>query len=64
MNHAIWHLFVIAGSICHFIGVVNYFFQITPESHPEYYAAHWRIGLRDHLDVPILTDLLLYFTSD
>jgi len=23
-NHAIWHLFVLAGSICHYIAVVRY----------------------------------------
>ncbi len=27
-NHAIWHLFVLAGSICHFIAVFNYVLPI------------------------------------
>src|ERR1019366_4800948 len=28
-NHAIWHLFVIAGSVCHFIAVLVYVLPIT-----------------------------------
>jgi hemolysin III len=29
-NHAIWHLFVLAGSVCHFIAVLVYVLPISP----------------------------------
>ena len=29
-NHAIWHLFVLAGGICHFLAVVWYVLPLTP----------------------------------
>jgi len=29
-NHAIWHLFVIAGSVCHFIAVLLYVLPVHP----------------------------------
>ncbi|RMH00698.1 MAG: hemolysin III family protein [Chloroflexi bacterium] len=28
-NHAIWHLFVVAGSVCHYVAVLGYMWQLV-----------------------------------
>ena len=30
-NHAIWHLFVLAGSVCHFFAIYQYVLPIVPD---------------------------------
>jgi hemolysin III len=29
-NHAVWHVFVLAGGICHFLAVVWYVLPVMP----------------------------------
>jgi len=63
MNHAIWHVFVMVGSIVHYIAIVGYVISDDPLANPHYYAAHWGPTIRQHLDIPYFTDLLEYIIS-